>query len=81
MRQEGDTTIIPVVQEIVVVERRLVLKEEVRMRRVITNERHQETVVLREQEALITRTEVDSTPIGSSELPKSKQHANMEGEK
>ena|ERR1700730_1900188 len=32
--QEGDTTIIPVVEEIVVVERRLVLKEEVRIRRV-----------------------------------------------
>ena len=47
--QEGDTTIIPVVEEIVVVERRLVLKEEVRIRRVRTKEQHQETVVLREQ--------------------------------
>jgi stress response protein YsnF len=36
--QEGDTTIIPVVEEIVVVERRLVLKEEVRIRRVTTKE-------------------------------------------
>ncbi|HZC82113.1 MAG TPA: DUF2382 domain-containing protein [Nitrospiraceae bacterium] len=47
--QEGDTTISPVVQEIVVVERRLVLKEEVRIRRVRTKEQHQEIVVLREQ--------------------------------
>jgi len=47
--QEGDTTIIPVVEEIVVVERRLVLKEEVRIRRVRTKEQHQETVVLRER--------------------------------
>ena|SRR5205807_4463879 len=31
---EGDITIIPVVEEIVVVERRLVLKEEIRIRRV-----------------------------------------------
>jgi stress response protein YsnF len=30
--QEGDITIIPVVEEVVVVERRLVLKEEVRVR-------------------------------------------------
>ena len=57
---EGDITIIPVVEEIVVVERRLVLKEELRIRRVSTKERHQETLVLREQEAVITRAEADS---------------------
>jgi stress response protein YsnF len=57
---EGDITIIPVVEEIVVVERRLVLKEEIRIRRVSTKEQHQETVVLREQEAVITREEADS---------------------
>lgn len=60
IRQEGDITIIPVVEEIVVVERQLVLKEEVRVRRVSTKERHQETVVLRQQEAVITREEPDS---------------------
>jgi uncharacterized protein (TIGR02271 family) len=37
IRQEGDITIIPVVEEFVVVERRLVLKEEVRVRRVSTS--------------------------------------------
>ena len=58
--QEGDTTIIPVVEEIVVVERRLVLKEEIRVRRVSTKEQHQETVVLREQEAVTTREEAGS---------------------
>ena len=57
---EGDITIIPVVEEMVVVERRLVLKEEVRVRRVSTKERHQETVVLRQQEAVITREDPDS---------------------
>jgi len=55
----GDITIIPVVEEVVVVERRLVLKEEVRVRRVSTKERHQETVVLRQQEAVVTREEPD----------------------
>jgi stress response protein YsnF len=59
-RQEGDITIIPVVEEIVVVERRLVLKEEVRVRRVSTKEQHQETLVLRQQEAVVTREEPDS---------------------
>jgi stress response protein YsnF len=57
---EGDITIIPVVEEIVVVERRLVLKEEVRVRRVSTKEQHQETVVLRQQKAVVTREEPDS---------------------
>src|SRR5690349_25765 len=60
IRQQGDITIIPVVEEVVVVERRLVLKEEVRVRRVSTKEQHQETVVLRQQEAVVTREEPDS---------------------
>ena len=59
MTQEGDMTIIPVVEEIVVVERRLILKEEIHIRRVTTKERHQETVMLRKQEALITRKEAE----------------------
>src|ERR1700738_51800 len=53
--QEGDVTIIPVVEEVVVVERRLVLKEEIRVRRVSTKEKHRETVVLRQQEAVVQR--------------------------
>ena len=77
--QEGDTTIIPVVEEIVVVERRLVLKEEVRIRRVSTKKEHQETVVLRQQEALITREEADRH---SNTIPPSfEQHPNHKGEK
>jgi uncharacterized protein (TIGR02271 family) len=55
LRQEGNTTIIPVVEEQLVVERRLMLKEELRIRRVRTSERHQEKVMLRYQEAVITR--------------------------
>lgn len=57
VREEGETTIMPVVEEVVVVERRLMLKEEVRIRRVHVSERHRETVMLREQEAAITRVE------------------------
>ena len=81
--QEGDTTIIPVVEEIVVVERRLVLKEEVRIRCVSTKEQHQETVVLRQQEALITwEEEADrhSNRIPPT-LPSFEQHPNPKGEK
>lgn len=55
VKEEGDLTILPVVEEVVVVERRLLLREEVRIRRVRTTERHVETVQLREQDAVVTR--------------------------
>lgn len=55
VRQEGDTLIIPVLEEIVVVERRLLLKEEVRLRRTREKQPYQERVVVRKQEAVITR--------------------------
>ena len=55
VRVEGDVTIMPVVEEILVVERRLILKEEVRIRRVRITEHHLETITLREQEAIVTR--------------------------
>ena len=64
--QEEDITIIPVVEEVVVVERRLVLKEEIRVRHVSTKEQHQETVVLRQQEAVVTREEPDGLAITPS---------------
>jgi len=59
IREEGDTTIIPVVEEVIVVERRLVLKEEIRLRRVRSTEKYQEKVNFREQEAVISRTPIE----------------------
>ena len=59
VRQEGDTTIIPVVEEQLVVQRRLMLKEEVRITRVRSTERYQEKVKLRYQEAVVTRQEAE----------------------
>jgi uncharacterized protein (TIGR02271 family) len=59
IRQEDDTTIVPVMEERLVVKRRLMLKEEVRIRRVRSTERHQETVKLRYQEAVVTRQKDD----------------------
>ena len=40
VREEGDTTIVPVVEEVLVIERRLVLKEEVHLRRIRVRETH-----------------------------------------
>lgn len=54
-RQEGDTVIVPVVEEVVVVRRKLMLKEEVRLRLVRSTEQHRESVILRRQEAVIER--------------------------
>ena len=55
VREEGDTLIIPVLEEIVVVERRLLLREEVRVRRTREKQPYQERVIVRKQEAVITR--------------------------
>jgi uncharacterized protein (TIGR02271 family) len=61
-RQEGDVTILPVVEEVMVVQRKLVLKEELHLRRVRTTEQHRETVRLRRQEAVVERLPVDQRP-------------------
>ena len=60
VRQEGDVTIIPVVEEELVVVRRLVLKEEVHLRRVRTVTPHVQTVSVRRQDLTVTRTPLDN---------------------
>jgi stress response protein YsnF len=62
VREEGDTTIIPVVEEVLVIERRLILKEEVRLRRVRIRETHAATVVTRSQDVVVTRSEQQPPP-------------------
>ncbi len=62
VREEGGATIVPVVEEVVVVERRLFLKEEVRITRKRVEARHVETTVLRRQEAVVTRSAPDEMP-------------------
>lgn len=59
VRQDGDVTIMPIVEEELVVIRRLVLKEEVHLRRVRTTVPHSETVTLRHQTVSVTRTPLD----------------------
>ena len=57
IRHEGDVTILPVMEEIevVVIQRRLVLKEEIHVRRRQVTETHRETISLRTQTAVVTR--------------------------
>jgi stress response protein YsnF len=61
VREEGDCLIFPVVEEVLKIERVLVLKEEVRLRRVKGTERYQERVTLRKQEAVVNRLPIDET--------------------
>ncbi len=55
VREEGDTIIVPVVEEVLVVQRRLMLKEEVHIKRIHATERYQDRVRLRKQEAVVNR--------------------------
>jgi stress response protein YsnF len=64
VRMEGDVTIVPVVEEVLFVERRLRLKEELRIRPIRTVEHYREKITLRRQEAIITRDEGDRAVLG-----------------
>nr|WP_238198862.1 YsnF/AvaK domain-containing protein [Methylobacterium tardum] len=58
-RTEGGVTIIPVLEEILVVEKRLVLKEEVHIRRTTSGEDVEVPVTLRKQRAVVERLSAD----------------------
>jgi uncharacterized protein (TIGR02271 family) len=55
VRDEGDTVVIPVVEERLMIERQLFLKEELRVRRVRTSGEHKECVTLRHHEITVDR--------------------------
>jgi len=58
-RQEGETLIVPLLEEVLVVEKRLILREEVRITRRKTVKHDPQTVVLRSEEATVERSGVD----------------------
>ncbi len=62
VRTEGDVTIVPVLEEILVVEKRLVLKEEIHIRRTRRTEYIETPVTLRRQRAVVERREAAGTP-------------------
>ncbi|MDQ2711439.1 MAG: YsnF/AvaK domain-containing protein [Acidobacteriota bacterium] len=69
VREEGDMIIVPVVEEVLVVERRLMLKEEIYIKRVRGTKRFQERVVLRKQEAVVERIPAESSNSGAGSVP------------
>lgn len=60
VRHEGNTTIIPVVEEVVVVEKRLVLVEEIHVRRVSSTTTEEIPVVIRSEQASVERDRADT---------------------
>ncbi len=58
-RTEGELTIVPIVEEVLFVEKRLVLKEEIRIRMHTTTETADVPVSLRKQRAVIDRDAPD----------------------
>jgi uncharacterized protein (TIGR02271 family) len=59
VRTENDVTIIPILEEILVVEKRLVLKEELHVHKRRTREEVETPVELRKQRAIIERVPAD----------------------
>lgn len=60
--EDGDVLVIPVVEEILVVEKRLILREEVRVRRRREVDQIEQPISLRSMEALVERRGVSATP-------------------
>jgi len=82
VREEDGVTIMSVVEEVLVVERRLLLREEIHVRRVAETTRHVENVVLRTQTPVVTRTPPSNAGSGSEgdkATSSQDQFCNIEG--
>ena len=71
-RVESGVTIIPVLEEVLVVEKRLVLREEVHIRETATSEQAEVPITLRRQRAVVERVGADGA-VTEIEDPTSKE--------
>jgi uncharacterized protein (TIGR02271 family) len=62
-RQDGDTLVVPVLEETLVVERRLVLKEELHLHRERRTVRAPQRVALRTDRVVVERLDADGRPL------------------
>ncbi len=60
MRQDGDVTIIPVLEEVLLVQKQLMLKEEVHITRRRTTQQERHDVPIRSEEVRVLRAEVEA---------------------
>jgi stress response protein YsnF len=75
-RTEGDVTVISIVEEVLVIEKRLNLKEEVHIRRRTTRETVETPVMLRRQHAEVERIDPD-TGLATPEPLSSRSHPDF----
>jgi stress response protein YsnF len=68
VRQEGDTWVFPVVEKVLVVEKRSILKEEARVRRVRRSETVEQPVTLRSTRVIVERGEHTGNQIPESQV-------------
>jgi stress response protein YsnF len=68
-RQDGTTLIVPVVEEVLQIQKIWVLKEEIHIARITQAEMHEERVTLEREEAQIERLNASGDVIESAETP------------
>ena len=68
VRQEGDITIVPVVKEVLKVERQWVLTEELHLIKHRTEEREQQRITLQREEPDIQRIDAEGNEVGPAEV-------------
>jgi uncharacterized protein (TIGR02271 family) len=69
VREDGDIIIVPIVEEVLVVERKLMLKEEVHVKRVHGTEQFQQRVLLRKQEVVVERIQAAASDSSAGSGP------------
>jgi stress response protein YsnF len=67
-REEGDTLVIPVIEEVAVVVKRLVIREEVRLRFVTTETPFEQPVEVRHQKAAVEKA-IPANPAAKRNVP------------
>ncbi len=63
VRYEGDTMVIPILEEVLVVEKRLVVKEEIRITRRQTTASQPQHITLMSEEAIVERMDAPQAPL------------------
>ncbi len=81
MREEGDTLIVPVVEEQLFVEKRLVLKEEIHIQRRRVQERVSRQVDVGREHAVVERTDAEGNVTQRADLAKHREKAAFQPSK
>jgi len=63
VRREGETIIVPIVEEVLVVEKRLRLKEEFHITRTTATEQFEQTLTLQREEAVVERLDAEGNAV------------------